>query len=73
MKVEAFNSKFPNELKTVEIDVDKRIFKVNGEDFGDGCSEFSIHCEAGEGFKVYMQITSTLEFKSYDMSGNAVE
>lgn len=32
----------PHELKTVEIDVEKRKFKINGEDFGKHCTGFTI-------------------------------
>lgn len=34
----------PHELKTIEIDVEKKIFRVNGEDFGKDCTGFSLYC-----------------------------
>lgn len=61
----------PHELKTIEIDVEKKIFRVNGEDFGKGCTEFSIECNAGEKdfFKIEMRIGTTIRFLSYNRNG----
>lgn len=64
----------PHELKTIEVDVEKKIFKVNGEDFGKDCTGFSISCETGnrdEWFRVLMEISQNLAFESkYDFDGN---
>lgn len=49
-------SEVPNELKTIEIDVEKKIFNVNGVPFVGIFSEFNINCKAGDGFKIEMDI-----------------
>lgn len=62
----------PHELKTVEIDVEKKIFRVNGEDFGKDCTSFSISCEAGNRdgwFKVDMRASTDVKFANYNFSG----
>lgn len=63
----------PHELKTIEVDVEKKIFKVNGEDFGKNCSGFSISCATGnfdEWFRVFMRISQDVLFDSnYDIKG----
>lgn len=48
MKAEIFTDT-PNELKTIEIDAEKRIFKINRTDFGNGTTSFTINCEGGKG------------------------
>lgn len=30
----------PQEIKTLEVDTEKKVFKLNGVDFGDGCDYF---------------------------------
>lgn len=62
-------SEVPNELKTIEVDVEKKIFNVNGVPFGDKCSCFNINCKAGDGFKIEMDIDTVVNFASYDMAG----
>ena len=62
-------SEIPHELKTIEVDVEKKIFKVNGVPFGDRCTGFNISCEAGEGFKIRMDIDTTVQLASYSMDG----
>ena len=62
-------SNIPNELKTIEVDVEKKIFNVNGVPFGKECTGFNISCEATEGFKVRMDIDTTVHLASYDMGG----
>lgn len=62
-------SEVPNELKTIEIDVEKKIFNVNGVPFGDRFSGFSISCKSGDGFKIEMDIDTVVNFASYDMAG----
>ena len=34
----------PHELKTIEVDTEKKIFRINGEDFGRECTGFIISC-----------------------------
>lgn len=55
----------PHELKTIEIDVEKKICKVNGEDFGHGCTEFVIWCSDIDNIKVRLEIGTTLRFLNY--------
>ena len=52
----------PHELRTIEVDVEKKIFRVNGEDFGKGCTGFRISCEAPDLFTVRLEIDTTVEF-----------
>lgn len=63
----------PHELKTIEVDVEKKIFKVNGEDFGKNCTGFTISCEVGnynEWFRILMRISRDMIFDSkYDFDG----
>ena len=70
-KADIFTS-IPNELKTVEIDFEKKIFKINGVDFGDDTTDFSINFEAGEGFNVYMDAHTKVRFATYDINGNKI-
>lgn len=46
----------PMELKTIEVDIEKKIFRVNGKDFGGSSTGFSIRCEASEDYLVRMRI-----------------
>lgn len=71
-EVEAFLDT-PNELKTIEVDVEKKIFKVNGKPFGENCTAFSISCEAAEGYKIRMEIDTTVHLASYRMSDGKKE
>ena len=57
----------PHELKTIEVDVEKRIFNVNGEPFGGNCTAFSISCNATDGYKIRMEIDTTVHLASYSM------
>lgn len=63
----------PHELKTIEVDVEKKIFRVNGEDFGKHCTGFSISGSVGdfnEWFDVTMNISSDIVLGSkYNMKG----
>ncbi len=59
----------PHELKTIEVDVEKKIFKVNGEDFGNGCSSFRISCIAGKGWEVKMDIETSVRLIGYNSKG----
>ena len=65
----------PHQLKTIEIDVEKKIFRVNGEDFGKNCTGFSIYLDTKdpheEWFHVTMDISEKLRFCStYNIDGN---
>lgn len=50
----------PQEIKTLEVDTEKKIFKLNGIDFGKGCEEFVISCTGGEGFKIRMELSKRI-------------
>lgn len=62
----------PHELKTIEVDVEKKIFRVNGEDFGKGCTGFSIGCDAAKDdfFEIRMTVDAGIEFASYGRDGD---
>ncbi len=57
-----------HELKTVEIDVEKKIFRINGEDFGRDCTGFHLICSPADRnddfYKVSMDFHSVLEFRA---------
>ena len=59
----------PHELKTLEIDIEKKIFKINGEEFGKGCRFLEIICSPPEWeFKVL--IDRPIEFSTiYNLKG----
>lgn len=59
----------PNELKTMEVDVEKKIFKINGEPFGERCTGFRISCKAEEGFDIRVDIDTTVRYAKYDTHG----
>lgn len=61
-------SEIPNELKTIEVDVEKKIFNVNGVPFGKRCTGFSISCDA-EKFKIRMEIDTRVSLANYGMHG----
>lgn len=71
MKAEIF-TKTPNELKTIEVDVEKKIFNVNGVPFGEGCTEFEISVDAADGYKVSVEIDTTVHFSSYSAFGKKI-
>lgn len=62
-------SETPNELKTIEVDVEKKIFNINGVPFGKRCTGFRISCEALNGFDIRMDIDTTVKLASYEMNG----
>lgn len=62
----------PSELKTIEVDVDKKIFNVNGVPFGKRCTGFYISAETVEGFKIHMEIDTTVCLASYDINGKKI-
>ena len=54
----------PHELKTIEVDTEKKIFRVNGEDFGKGCTGFRITCHRYDSFDIRVEIDSTVRLVS---------
>lgn len=62
----------PHELKTIEVDTEKKIFRINGEDFGENCTHFSIDCDP-DGFRISARIDTTLEFANYDIKGELLQ
>lgn len=54
-------------LEKIEIDVDKKIFKINGIDFGHDCSSFSICCDTTKGFLIEMKMDTTVTLANYDL------
>lgn len=62
----------PHELKTIEVDVEKKIFRVNGEDFGSRCSGFTIGCQAGNKenwFDITVVINTNIVYANYGIDG----
>lgn len=61
----------PHELKTIEVDVEKKIFRINGEDFGKVCTGFTLVCEAGKEdfFHVQLSMDTRMHFIYYDRKG----
>ncbi len=58
----------PHELKTIEVDTEKKIFRINGEDFGKGCTGFRITCHEYNGFDIRVEVDTTVHFASYRCS-----
>ena len=58
----------PHELKTIEVDTEKKIFRINGEDFGRECTGFMISCTP-DGFRLDMEVDATVHFASYSNKG----
>lgn len=59
----------PQTLKTLEIDIEKGIFKINGEDFGKGCQSVKIVCNPPE-WRFRVIINRPIEFYTeYDLKG----
>lgn len=50
----------PQEIKTLEVDAEKKIFKLNGIDFADSCDYFSVSCTATEGFRIRMELSKRI-------------
>lgn len=53
----------------MEIDFEKKVFKINGVDFGNGTTDFFISFEAGGDFNVYMDAHTRVRFATYDLNG----
>lgn len=72
-EVKTVNELFvPHELKTIEVDTEKKIFRINGEDFGHGCTGFMITCTPDD-FRIDMEIDTTVRFVSYSGKGKLRE
>ena len=55
----------PHKLKTIEVDVEKKIFRVNGEDFGKGCTGFTIYCDGPDRSHITMEMDTRIVFVDY--------
>ena len=58
----------PKELESIEVDVKSKTFKINGKDFGGGCSGFTITCRP-DTWEVRMEVDTTVTFLSFDKEG----
>lgn len=58
----------PQEIKTLEVNTEKKIFKLNGVNFGDGCDYFAISCTGGEGFKIHMVLSKHIICANYGLN-----
>lgn len=59
----------PTELKTIEVDVEKKIFRVNGKEFGKGTTAFSITLLAAEYYRITMETDTEVciaEYRTWD-------
>ena len=54
----------PHELKTIEVDVEKKVFRINGEDFGKGCTGFQIVCHSYADFDIRVEVDTTVHLVS---------
>ena len=63
----------PHELKTIEVDVENKIFRVNGEEFGENCTGFSIDCssirDVDNFLRIEMRIDTEVVYSSYNQKG----
>lgn len=50
----------PHVLKTIEVDTEKKIFRINGEDFGKGCTGFRIECRRYDEFDIRVEVDTTI-------------
>ena len=58
----------PQKLETIEVDVSKKIFRINGKDFGKDCTGFRISCST-KGFDVVMELDTTVRYVGYSRRG----
>ena len=56
----------PHELKTLTIDTEKKIFQINGEDFGGSCTGFSIWCDGPGSFDIRMELDARVRYVHYE-------
>ena len=54
----------PRELKTIEVDTENKIFRINGEDFGKDCTGFSITCHKYDSFDIRVEVDTKVCFVS---------
>lgn len=54
----------PHELKKIEVDTEKKIFRINGEDFGKDCTGFSITCQRHDCFDIRVEVDATVRYVS---------
>ena len=52
----------PHELKTLEIDTEKKVFRINGENFGERCTGFQIICYDYNSFDIRVEIDATVKY-----------
>lgn len=63
----------PKELKTLEINIENKTFKINGENFGSKCQYLKIECSTPE-WKFKVSVTKTIEFYGkYDIKGDKLK
>lgn len=60
MRIEMKSIFVPHELKTIEVDVSKKIFRINGEEFGEGCTGFRITCHRYDEFDIRVEVDTTV-------------
>lgn len=60
--IQTDNPFVPRELKTIEVDTEKKIFRINGEDFGKCCTGFSITCHRYDSFDIRVEIDTTVVY-----------
>lgn len=66
IQAEKNNIFIPRRLKTIEVDTEEKIFKVNGENFGMGCPGFSISCDGPGLFDIRMELDTTVRYVHYE-------
>lgn len=66
IQAERNNIFVPRELKTIEVDTEKKIFKVNGSDFGLGCTGFEISCSGPGLFDIRMELDTKVRYIHYE-------
>lgn len=54
----------PHELKTIEVDTEKKIFRINGEEFGRDCTGFTITCRRYDSFDIRVEVDTTVRYIS---------
>lgn len=56
----------PHHLKTIEVDTENKIFKVNGEEFGRDCTGFTIWCDGPGRFNIRMDLDARVRYVHYE-------
>ena len=59
----------PHELKTIEVNAEKKIFRINGENFGEDCTGFTITCHRYNSFDIRVEVDTTVRFVSIKGEG----